>query len=345
MPQGAGTGAGKRTAPRRSRLENMPNSASALLSRLLGRRMTVVSGKGGVGKSTVVAAMACSLAAAGKRVLVVEVGTPHRLPGLLGAASVPPRGRGRIAPGIWCLLLDPVSAMNDFMLSQVKVKAVARRIVESHIYRRFIEAAPGLKELIMLGKVMMVYEGRHDVCGETDFDHILLDAPATGHGFQLLRVPQLVVDTFGAGPITREARHVQSMLLGKGTALDIVTLAEDMPVNEALELEKTARDILGMNVGQIIANAVFPAPDAELCRWLDADSPAMPPGMLSDMENAARWARARRALNEDYLARLHGAASAAVEELPFVFEVSERRVVQEVAHCIGHEALAAGGAA
>ncbi len=291
--------------------------------------MTVVSGKGGVGKSTMVAAMATALAREGARVLVVEPNGPHRLPSLLGARVVPEGGAGAVAPGVWGLFLDPEATMEAYMRSQLRVRLIADRIVKSHIYERFVAAAPGLKELVVLGKIMMVYRGRHEVGGAGGFDHLILDAPATGHGVQLLRVPSLALDTFGEGPITREARRVQAMLEADDTFMDIVTLPEEMPVNEALELECAIRDVLGLKIGHLLVNGMVGSVGEAGAAWMADREPA---GELSAAAaRAARWCAARSRMQARNLGRAQEQSRAELATLPFVFERDERRIVELLA--------------
>ncbi len=273
--------------------------------------------------------MAQALAAAGARVLVVEPNAPHRLPGLLGAAAPPPEGQGQVAPGIWGLFLDPEIAMAAYLRSQVRVRAIAERMVRSKIYQRFVAAAPGLKELIVLGKVMMVYRGRHQVAGVGGFDQVILDAPATGHGVQLLRVPRLTLDTFGESPLTREARRVQEMLQAESTFVDVVTLAEEMPVNEALELEKTTRDLLDFQVGSLIVNGLCPPIGEAAAAWDPGELRADP--RIAGAHYAATWCDARRRMQQQHLRRARAATRAPLECLPFVFSADEREVVAHLA--------------
>jgi len=291
--------------------------------------MTVVSGKGGVGKSTVVAACATALARAGARVLVVEPNGPHRLPALLGARTVPAGGSGPVAPGIWGLFLDPEATMEAYMRAHVRVRLIADRIVRSHVYERFVAAAPGLKELVVLGKIMMVYRGRHQIDGIAGFDHLLLDAPATGHGVQLLRVPRLTLDTFGDGPLTREARRVQTMLKAPGTFVDVVTLPEEMPVNEALELEQTIGDSLGLRVGQLIVNALVPPIGRPGVDWVSDHPPAGE--LAAAASRAAHWCTARARMQAGHLERAREGSRARLATLPFIFERDERRIVEILA--------------
>lgn len=303
----------------------MAAPSESLTDRLSRRRMTIVCGKGGVGKSTLVAAMAQALAARGARVLVVEPNAPHRLPGLLGGQV-----QGQLAPGIWGLLLEPEATMAAYLRSQLRVRIIAERIVRSHIYKRFAAAAPGLKELIVLGKIMMVYRGRHEVAGESGFDHVLLDAPATGHAIQLLRVPQLALDTFGDSPVTREAGRVRAMFEAPDTFIDVITLPEEMPVNEALELEQITRDVLGLKVGHLLVNGVVADLGSRGAAWAEEQKGEMS-ALVQGAVGAARWCASRRVVQDEQIRRAAAGTKAGMGCLSFVFDRDERRIVRDLA--------------
>ena len=130
-----------------------------LLDDLLSRRLVVLTGKGGVGKSVVGAALAVAARERGKRVLLVEVAAPVEAARLLGGP--PSQGRETEAlPGLFTVNLDPAAVMDEYVRHVVKLEMLARRILGSPIYRRFFAAAPGLKELMVLGKIMVLEEAR-----------------------------------------------------------------------------------------------------------------------------------------------------------------------------------------
>jgi anion-transporting ArsA/GET3 family ATPase len=155
-------------------------------STLLDRRLLIVTGKGGVGKSTVSAALALDAARAGKRVLVCEVNAQERVAPLLGA---PPAG-GTIreaVPGVSTVNVNPHDAMREYGLMVVRFRAIYDAVFENRLVRYFLRVVPSLAELVMLGKIL--HEVRTEERGRPRWDLVVLDAPATGHAVQLLRVP------------------------------------------------------------------------------------------------------------------------------------------------------------
>src|SRR5947208_955859 len=179
-----------------------------LLDDLLSRRLLVLSGKGGTGKSVVGTALAIAARGRGKRVLLVEVDAPLEAPRYLGA----PRTGGReaeVRPGLFTVNLDPAAVMDEYVRRVVRVDVLARRILDSPVYRRFFAAAPGLPELMVLGKIMVLEEARASrFSSRPRYDLIVVDAPATGHGLAFLGVPLAASRAVPAGPIGSNARPI-----------------------------------------------------------------------------------------------------------------------------------------
>src|SRR5512139_3796619 len=220
-----------------------------LLDALLSRRLVVLTGKGGVGKSVVGAAIALAARERGKRVLVVEVAAPVEAAHLLvpaGSPSAPPPSRGReieVLPGLFTLNLDPATAMDEYVRHVVKLEILARRILESPVYHKFFAAAPGLKELMTLGKIMVLEEAKARLGGKPAWDLVVLDAPATGHGLAFLKVPLAASSAVPVGPVGHNARRVLSLLRDPvRTALVVVAIPEEMAVVEALQFRDMARE-------------------------------------------------------------------------------------------------------
>src|SRR5881396_805241 len=199
----------------------------------LERRLHFVVGKGGVGKTTVTAALALLLARRGRRTLAVEMEVAGRLPAVLGA-----RGGGytptEVVPGLHVLGVEGGAALAEYLGLIIPVKRLLQSIFASKIYQYFVAAAPGLKELMTVGKIW--YEATRREGGRPAWDAVVVDAPATGHSLQYLRMPQAARETFGAGLVQREAAKVVDLLRdARTTAVHLVTLAEEMPVAETLE--------------------------------------------------------------------------------------------------------------
>lgn len=285
------------------------------------RRLHFVVGKGGVGKTTVSAALARMLAAAGRRTLAIEMDVGGRLPAMLDtpAAIGTPR---EVGPNLSVVSIDGRAALEEYLGLIIPVKRLLSTIFSSRVYQYFVAAAPGLKELMTVGKVW--YEATRKDGARMTWDAVVVDAPATGHGLQYLRMPQAARDTFGAGLVQREATRVVELLQdARTTAVHLVTLAEDMPVTEALEAHAQITGPLGLPAGAVIVNRVHRgrfAPDAVAA--LDAAATAAPPG-----ERALLAAVAERAveetswadINAQHLERLRVALGAAPIELPYLF--------------------------
>ncbi|MFN8092165.1 MAG: ArsA family ATPase [Vicinamibacteria bacterium] len=299
-----------------------------LLDDLLARRLVVLTGKGGVGKSLVGAAIAVAARDRGKRVLLVEVAAPVEAARLLGGR--PSSGREVEAlPGLFTLNLHPRDAMDDYVRHVVRLDLLARRILESPVYHRFFAAAPGLKELMTLGKVMVLEEARVRLSGRPLWDLVVLDAPATGHGLAFLKVPLAASSAVPVGPVGHNARRVLSLLRDRDrTALVVVAIPEEMAVVEALQFREMAREELGVSPAAVVLNACherrFSAADEAAVLDLAArgaggevEGLALPAAL-----RAARRQIRRRRLTRFYETRLRRALDVPLVSLPYLFRES-----------------------
>src|SRR5947208_948414 len=221
---------------------------------LLQRRLHFVVGKGGVGKTTIAAALALLLVRRGRRTLAVEMDAVGRLPTLLGGSGVG-YVPTEVAPGLHVLGLDGRAALEEYLGLIIPVKRLLATVFASKLYQYFVAAAPGLKELMTVGKIW--YEATREEAGRPCWDAIVVDAPATGHSLQYLRMPQAAREAFGAGLVQREATKITGLLRDRQTtAVHIVTLAEETPVTETLETRTQLVEALGLPLGFVIANRV-----------------------------------------------------------------------------------------
>lgn len=202
---------------------------------LLERRLVVVSGKGGVGRTTVATAFGLAAARRGRRALVVEVAGQSRVPRLFGAEPHAEGAETPLLPGLTSLSIRPQRVLEEYLVLTLKVRAVAERLADSKAIGYLTAAAPGLRELVTLGKVWHLTEQTlRD--GSPRFDLVVVDAPATGHGIGLLRAPRQYAEIARAGRIGDEARSVQALVTDRSrTGIVLVTLAEEMPVNETID--------------------------------------------------------------------------------------------------------------
>lgn len=298
-----------------------------LLDDLLARRLVILTGKGGVGKSVVGLALALAARERGKKVLLAEIDTP------LEAArrfDAPPTGslETELRPGLFTVNLEPQAVMDEYVRHTVHVEMLVRRIRESPIYRRFYSWAPGLKDLVVLGKVVVLAEAKEGWSRKPRYDLVILDAPATGHGLSMLKAPVAASAAIPVGPIGYQARWIlQHLRNPRYTALTIVAIPEEMAVVEALEFHRIAREDLGIAPTAMFLNACHERrlredDEAEVLRLtsIGADGRLAQGVTLSAALAAARHHIRRRKLTRFYQARLKRALPVPVIPLPYVFE-------------------------
>ena len=261
---------------------------------LLDRRLVVVTGKGGVGKSSVSAALALLAARRGKRVLVAEVDARERIAPMLGARPSGPVVRPVLA-GISTVDVDPRHALEEYALMVVKVRAVYNAVFENRVVRFFLRAVPSLAETLMLGKVL--HEARSEDRGRPRWDLVIVDAPSTGHAVQFLGVPRALLDTVPAGPLRRDAEWMQELLTNPArTAVSLVSLPEEMPVTETAELDARLGGDLRLPRGPVFLNAMpdarFDAAERARLRSLEPAGPPLGPAARAAVLQAGRHDRA-----------------------------------------------------
>jgi anion-transporting ArsA/GET3 family ATPase len=225
---------------------------------VLDRKLLVITGKGGVGKTTIAAALGLLAARAGRRTIVVEVGQESRLPTLFGIATPEPGAETRLQEGLSSISIDPDRALLEWL--QVLGGRVSGRVLASSgTFQYFAAAAPGAKELVTMVKVWQLTRGERRRGRSGGYDLVVLDAPATGHALGMLGSPH----TFGAiarvGPIAGQTSQVQELLESPSrSAYLAVALATEMAVTEALELEQGLRRQLGRGLSAVVVNALLP---------------------------------------------------------------------------------------
>jgi anion-transporting ArsA/GET3 family ATPase len=267
-------------------------------------RLVVVSGKGGVGRTTVAAALARAAADAGKRVLIAESAPTDRLGRLYGKEAIGPTVT-TLAPGIDAVNMTPESSLLEYGILTLRSELVARALLENRAMRGFLGAVPGLDAYTLLGKAWWHTTEQKD--GRPRYDLVILDGPASGHAALMLRIPGAILTAMPKGPLSRDARAIDELLHDRArAALLVVTLAEELPSREAGELVATARDDLRLPLGPLVVNAV-PSDEAAapplgpvLDRPVtDADDPA-----LRATLRLAATARAHRRLADQTIAGL-----------------------------------------
>jgi len=283
------------------------------MSDLFEKRFVVVAGKGGVGRTTVSLLLGRCAAARGKRTLVCLVGAPPRYEELLGGLAIGKEAR-EVSPGLHVVNLDHVAAREEYGLMILKSPILHRLVFGSRIVRAFLDAVPGLAEWAMLGKA--TYHALNRPGGRPEYDLVVFDSPATGHGLDVLSLPSAIVASVPAGRIRDEALE-RVRLMGDPRLCEVVpvTLAEEMPVNEALELIR-GLGRHGLPMERIAVNMVGDArpPEALFALVDERRGDGASAAWLGPAEVAVGWWRAQA----DSLARVAAETSLEVLTLPAI---------------------------
>lgn len=236
------------------------HSSAPALDRLLERRLLLFTGKGGVGKSTVVAALAMEAARRGQRPLIVELGHRASMQSIFGVPTIGHEATAVTADGkVWAANLDLDEAIVDYVVEQVKIRRVARSITGNRTLQGLFRAAPAVREIAMLNKLRL-FE-REEARGRPTWGPILVDLDATGHALMLLDMPQILGNLLSGGPL----RGLIDVLTGlftdpARTLLNLVTLPAEIPVQETLELHERLTRGRGIQLGALFVNQVPPSP-------------------------------------------------------------------------------------
>lgn len=227
------------------------------MTALADKRFLIVTGKGGVGKTTVCAAEALALAAQGKRVLVAMCNAKERLSTMLGSDLIGSEVQ-LVRRNVWAVNIDPERAIEEYGMMMLKVHALSKALFDNRYTRAFFRAVPGLYEWSMLGKAWW-HTTEKNSDGGWKFDVVILDAPATGHGLDMLRVPKVIVDVVPPGILRRDAEQAWKLFQDpRNCAVVLVTLPEEMPTTETIELAASLKNELHLPLGQIVVNGVLP---------------------------------------------------------------------------------------
>jgi anion-transporting ArsA/GET3 family ATPase len=272
-------------------------------------RLVIVAGKGGVGKTTVTAAVAVMAARAGLRTLIVEVEGKTGL----GAAF----GRGELsydevdlAERIRARTITPDQALLEY-LEDHGMRRLSKRLSNTGFLDVVATAAPGIKDILVLGKVKQLERAE-------GADLVLLDAPAAGHAVTFLQSARGLLDAVRVGPVRSQAEDVQELLTDPARCqVLLVTLPEETPVNEAVETAARLREQVGVHLLAVVVNGLYPP-----VRGLEAAPELLVDAPADDAESlraAAAFRRSRNELQRGQLARLADGLDLPQLHLPFLF--------------------------
>jgi anion-transporting ArsA/GET3 family ATPase len=310
---------------------------------LLDRRLLFVTGKGGVGKTTVAAALGLLAAREGKRTLVCEVDAKGNLADFYEIAR-PGFAPREVQPGLHVMAMDTEESLKEYLSLQLKLPLVARIGPLARTFDFLANAAPGVKEILTVGKLGWEVREKH-------YDLVVVDAPATGHIVGQLRAPQAINELVKVGLVRDQTGWLMDILGDPDqTGVVITASPEEMPVVESLELIDRLRAETNVDVAAIVVNRVLPElfgrNEEEVFERLrepamaGALSAAVGGGSVEPVLDAARLAVTLRRTRAAHLARLREGVDPTLPIL-YVPELFARahglRATNQVAEALGAE--------
>ena len=286
-------------------------------------RVVIVAGKGGVGKTTVSAALARAAALSGLSALIVEVEGKSGLAGLFGQPPfdyeqvvLSPGGGRDGAADVTARTLTPDDALIEY-LEDHGLSRISRRLASTGAVDMVATAAPGIKDILVLGKVKQLEQRRVA-------DVIVLDAPAAGHAISFLRSARGLIDAVRVGPINTQARDVLDLLTDPARCqVVLVTLPEETPVNELVETAYSLEDEVGVSLGPVVVNGRYPdrgGLDVDPETAAEAAGASLRPGEAEALAAAADFRLHRMALQASQVDRLAEILPLPQLSLPYLFD-------------------------
>jgi anion-transporting ArsA/GET3 family ATPase len=264
--------------------------------------LVILLGKGGVGRSTLAAALGLLAARQGRRAIVVEVSGRGDVPRLLGAQAQS-GVESELAPGLWTLDVDPRRALEEYLHDQLPLRMIADVIGSSTTFGIVAAATPGLREMLTIGKIWELAQPQRRTRNAEAYDVVIVDAPATGHGLALLQAPRTFASAAAVGPIARQGRRIAAMLRDRTlTALVAVATPERAAVDELIGLRRSLGGSLDAELVNAVAAVRFSSDDAALLR--EAHARAQPGSPTSRALEVAIAAESRSRAQQLQLARL-----------------------------------------
>lgn len=263
------------------------------------RRFVIIIGKGGVGKTTVAASMALALAKEGKRVLLALANAQERTSVLFGSGPIGSEIVG-IAPNIWAVNIHPERALRDYGEISLGSKTLASVLFDNKYMRVFFRAVPGIQDWTVLGKAWW-HTTEKDAQGRDKYDVVLFDAPATGHGLDMLRVPKIICDVAPPGILRRDAEKAYALFKDpKACAIVLVSLPEELPATETFELAEKLKATIGLAYTHVVINGILDpiftrSERLDLSEALETCDPASPAGAVVEVAS-------RRSMRESFQA-------------------------------------------
>jgi anion-transporting ArsA/GET3 family ATPase len=290
-------------------------------ARIFDKRLIFVTGKGGVGKTTVSAALGLAAARSGKRTIVCEVAHQERMSQAFRREGVG-YSETELAPRLFAISIDPQRSMEEYLSSQVKPAPLYKLLFDNRFFQYFAAATPGMRELVTIGKIWELAQLERRSAKASPYDLVIVDAPSTGHGLGILRTPSTFRDAARVGPIRRQADTIDGFITNsKLTGVVTVALPEEMPVNETLDFKQALALEMGMDIDAVVVNALYPErfSDSETERIERAVDSNGSPGVRAALK-AALFEHGRAQTQRHELTRLRKRLGREPITLPFLFE-------------------------
>ncbi len=239
-----------------SRCSGIPSHNLPPISALFEKRLVFVTGKGGVGKTTVALALGLAAARRGRRTIVCEVAHQERFSRLMGREGVGYE-ETEIADNLNAISLDQQHTLEEWVTYQLPSRTLAGLLYRSGIFQHLTSAAPGIKELVTIGKIWELSQLHRKSKDARPYDFVVVDSPATGHGLGMLRAPRTFGDIARVGPIRNQADSIHKFIVSDKTGVLAVALPEEMPVNETLEYADDLEQFRGP-LDAVVVNGLYP---------------------------------------------------------------------------------------
>jgi anion-transporting ArsA/GET3 family ATPase len=252
---------------------------------LFRHELLVVTGKGGVGKTTIAAALGVAAARRGLRTIVAEVSARDDVQRALGGEDAARDREVELAFGVHHTSIDPDEALRTYLLDQLPSRRLASAVAGNQVFAYLAAATPGLRELLTIGTVWELTQDERRRAGDEPYDLVILDAPATGHGVAVLGAPHTFARTARVGRIARQAALIDALVTDpERTAVVAVARPEELVVNETIQLRGDLEAEVGLTLGLAVVNRVLPE------RFSTAEADAL---TACDAQPAVRVALAR----------------------------------------------------
>ena len=301
---------------------------------LLDRRLIFVTGKGGVGKSTVATALGVLAARHGLRTIVAELASQARIRDTFEHDGETFE-EVQLSERLFTISIDPQLAMEEYL--RVKTGSVGQALGASRLFQAFAMATPGMRELLSVGKVWELAQPERRTAGANAYDLVIVDSPAAGHGVGILRTPRTFADIARVGPIAHQGRTIVRTIADPAfTAVVAVATAEEMPVNETLWLrDALAQESLPLDA--VIVNALYPSRFTARERGRLNKARAGSLGAPASAALRAALSEQARALGQqEQLRRLSDGLGLPLLELPYLFtEAIGRDELDRLADTLG----------